>query len=99
MRAETGEAFTGVYSGNKVADETIFGELVTEESAGAYFEGVQLIQEVSETSFAMPPNAAAEEFTRIWQEAVQRVMNEGVPAAEALAEADQEAQDAIDSAQ
>jgi multiple sugar transport system substrate-binding protein len=99
MRAETGEAFTGVYSGNKVADETIFGELVTEESAGAYFEGVQLVQEVSENSFALPPNAAAEEFTRIWQEAVQRVMNDGVPAADALAEADQEAQDAMDSAQ
>jgi multiple sugar transport system substrate-binding protein len=98
-RAADGEAFTGVYTGNKLADERIFGELVTEESAGAYFEGVQLVQSTSEVAFSLPPIAAAEEFTRIWQAAVQRVMNEGVPAAEALTQADQEAQDAIDSAQ
>jgi multiple sugar transport system substrate-binding protein len=99
MRAESGEAFTGVYSGNSVADEVIFGELVTEESAGAYYEGVQLVQETADLAFSLPANAAAEEFTRIWQEAVQRVMNEGVPATEALADADAEAQDAIDNAQ
>ena len=99
MRAESGEAFTGVYSGNKVADETIFGELVTEESAGAYYDGVQLVQQTADVAFSLPPNAAAEEFNRIWQEAVQRVMNEGVPAAEALADADAEAQAAIDDAQ
>ncbi len=99
MRAADGQAFTGVYSGNSLADEVIFGEIVTEESAGAYYEGVQLVQETADVAFSLPPNAAAEEFTRIWQEAVQRVMNEGVAATEALAQADQEAQAAIDDAQ
>ena len=99
QRRSFDQAFTGVYSGNKVADETIFGELVTEESAGAYYEGVQLVLEVSETSFATPPTPAAEEFTRIWQAAVNAVVNEGQNASEALAQADREAQDAIDSAQ
>jgi multiple sugar transport system substrate-binding protein len=98
-RAADGEAFTGVYTGNKLADERIFGELVTEETAGAYFEGVQLVVETADVAFSLPPNAAAEEFLRIWQEAVQRVMNEGVSAADALTQADQEAQDALDSAQ
>ena len=42
-RAADGEAFTGVYTGNKLADEKIFGELVTEETAGAYYPGVQLV--------------------------------------------------------
>jgi multiple sugar transport system substrate-binding protein len=99
MRAADNQAFTGVYSGNTVADDTIFGEIVTEESAGAYYEGVQLVQETADVAFSLPPNAAAEEFNRIWQEAVQRVMNENVPAAEALADADAEAQAAIDDAQ
>ncbi|HYH92263.1 MAG TPA: extracellular solute-binding protein [Candidatus Saccharimonadales bacterium] len=99
MRAADNQAFTGVYSGNSKADEVIFGEIVTEESAGAYWPGVQLVQETADVAFSLPPNAAAEEFTRIWQEAVQRVMNEGVPAAEALADADAEAQSAIDAAQ
>jgi multiple sugar transport system substrate-binding protein len=98
-RAADGEAFTGVYTGNRLADERIFGELVTEESAGRFFEGVQLVQEVADSAYSFPPIPAAEEFQNIWQQAVQRVMNEGVAAADALAQADQEAQDAIDSAQ
>jgi multiple sugar transport system substrate-binding protein len=98
-RAADGEAFTGVYSGNKLADEKIFGELVTEETAGAYYPGVQLTLETADTAFSLPPNAAAEEFTRIWQAAVQKVLNDGADAAQTLTQADQEAQSAIDAAQ
>ena len=98
-RAADGEAFTGVYTGNKLADEKIFGELVNEQTAGAYYPGVQLTQETADTAFSMPANPAAEEFTRIWQAAVVKVLNEGADAAQTLAQADQEAQDAIDAAQ
>jgi multiple sugar transport system substrate-binding protein len=98
-RAADNEPFTGVYTGNTAADERIFSELVTEESAGAYYEGVQLVQQVSDAAFALPPNAAGEEFTRIWQSAVNAVMNDGADPTQALAQADQDAQQAIDSAQ
>ena len=98
-RAADGEPFTGTYTANSVADERIFSELVTEESAGAYYEGVQLALSTADDAITLPPNAAAEEFTRIWQDAVQRVLNEGVSAADALADADQEAQAALDAAQ
>jgi multiple sugar transport system substrate-binding protein len=98
-RAADGEAFTGVYTGNKLADERIFGELVNEQTAGAYFPGVQLVQSTADVAFSLPPTGAAEEFTRIWQEAVNRVLNEGVSATDALTQADQEAQSAIDGAQ
>jgi multiple sugar transport system substrate-binding protein len=98
-RAADEEAFTGTFTGNRLADERIFGELVTEDSAGRFFEGVQLVQEVAETSYALPPIPAAAEFDQIWRAAVESVMNGGTPAAEALTQADQEAQDAIDSAQ
>jgi multiple sugar transport system substrate-binding protein len=99
QRAADGEPFTGVYTGNAAADERIFGELVTEESAGTYYEGVQLVLETADVAFSLPPNAAAEEFTRIWQGAVNSVINEGTDPAQALQQADQEAQQAIDSAQ
>jgi multiple sugar transport system substrate-binding protein len=98
MRAEDDEAFTGVYTGNRLADERIFGELVSEETAGAFYEGVQLVQRVAQNSYSLPPVPGAEEFQNIWQQAVQRVMNEGVSAADALAQADQDAQEAIDNA-
>jgi multiple sugar transport system substrate-binding protein len=97
-RKADGEAFTGVYSGNKLADEKIFGELVNEESAGAFLPGVQLVLDVSDSAYALPPIPGAGEFDRIWRAAVEDVMNNGTPAADALADADQEAQDAIDSA-
>jgi len=96
-RAADKEPFTGVYTGNIKADERIFSELVTEQSAGAYLPGVKLVQETADVAFSMPPVAAAEEFKRIWQEAVNRVLNQGVSAQDALTQADQEAQDAIDS--
>ncbi len=98
-RAADGEPFTGTYTANTVADQRIFDELVTEETAGTYYPGVQLALEVSDSAINLPATGAAEEFTRIWQEAVNRVLNEGVSAEEALADADQEAQDAIDDAQ
>src|SRR5215213_914611 len=98
-RAADGEAFTGVYTGNTLADEKIFGELVNEQTAGAYFPGVQLVQSTADVAFSLPPTGAAEEFTRIWQEAVNRVLNEGVSSTDAITQADQEAQSAIDGAQ
>ena len=97
-RAEEGAPFTGTYTANSVADERIFGELVTEETAGKFYPGVQIALEGMDSAIEVPPTPAAEEFRRIWNEAVQRVLNEDVPAAEALADADQEAQDAIDGA-
>ena len=97
-RAADNEAFTGVYSGNRAADELIFGQLVTEDTAGAFFPGVQLVQEVADLSYSLPPIPGAAEFDRIWRAAVEDVMNNGTAAADALAQADTEAQDAIDSA-
>ena len=98
-RAADKEAFTGVYTANKLADEKIFGELVNEQTAGKYLPGVKLVQQTSDVAFSLPPTAAAEQFQRIWQDAVNRVLNEGVAAQDALTQADQEAQSAIDSAQ
>jgi multiple sugar transport system substrate-binding protein len=99
LRTESGEPFTGVLSANRVADERTFADFVTEESAGAYKEAADVVVSIADTGVTVPTSPAAEEFQRIWQEAVQRVLNEGVSASDALADADQEAQDAIDSAQ
>ncbi|HET7473589.1 MAG TPA: extracellular solute-binding protein [Candidatus Limnocylindrales bacterium] len=98
-RAADKAPFTGVYTGNKLADEKIFGELVNEQTAGNYLPGVQLVQQTADVAFSLPPNGAAEQFQSIWQDAVNRVLNEGVSAQDALTQADEEAQSAIDSAQ
>jgi multiple sugar transport system substrate-binding protein len=98
LRAADGEAFTGVFTGNSAADDRIFSELVTEQSAGNYFEGVQLVLETSDSAYSLPAIPGGQEFDTIWRGAVERVLNQGVSAAEALAQADQEGQAAIDDA-
>ena len=86
---------------SKLADDKIFGQggLVTAQTAGAYLPGVQLVQQTSDVAFSLPPTAAAEEFQRIWQDAVQKVLNTGADATQTLQDADKEAQNAIDAAQ
>ncbi len=96
-RAADGEAFTGVLTANRGANDRIFGELVTEESAGAFYEGVQLVLEVVDDAYSLPAIPAAREFDGIWRAAVEEAYT-GTPAADVLARADQEAQDVIDSA-
>ena len=68
----------------RLADERIFGELVTEESAGAYYPGVQLVQETADVAFSLPPIPAAEEFTADLAGAVNAVVNEGADPARHL---------------
>lgn len=96
-RAADGEAFTGVLTANRGANERIFGELVTEESAGDFYEGVQLVLDVVDDAYSLPAIPAAREFDGIWRAAVEEAYT-GTPAADVLARADQEAQDVIDSA-
>jgi hypothetical protein len=52
-----------------------------------------------DVAFSLPPVAAAERFQAIWQEAVNRVLNQNVSAQDALSQADEEAQSEIDSKQ
>jgi len=96
-RAETGEPFTGTFTANEEANDAIFSSLVTEENAGAYYPHVQKVVELMPDARALPAVPNGGEFQRVWQEAVRRVLDEGVPAAQALADAQVEAQDAIDS--
>lgn len=97
LRAAEGEAYTGTYSGNSAADERIFGELVTEETAGNYYEGVQLVVNQMPTAFSLPPVPCGQQFRDAWQEAVRRVLEDGMSAADSLAQAQTEAQEAIDA--
>ena len=97
-RKAEGEPFTGVFTGNRNADERIFSELVTESGNTGFDEAVQTALEVQDSAFALPATAGAEAFDREWRAAVDRVLNEGADPAAALKEADEAAQQAIDEA-
>jgi multiple sugar transport system substrate-binding protein len=98
IRAKDGEPFTGTYTANTLADQRIFSELVNKDTAGSYYDGVQLVLQNQDKAINLPVTPAAEEFNRIWQDAVNRVLNEGVTSTDALAQAQTDAQAAIDKA-
>jgi len=96
LRNEEGKPFTGVLTGNSVADEEIHG-MVT--SGGEPWDsGVEAMYEANDNAFSLPANPADAEFKTAWQDAVNRVLNGQEDAQTALDKAQEEAQSALDEA-
>ena len=97
-RAAEGKPFTGTYTANTAADERIFGEVYDASAFPAFDEGVQVTLDGQDAAFSLPASPAAAEFDKAWRDAVDRVLTDGEDPATALADADAEAQAALDSA-
>lgn len=95
--AEEGTPATGTFTANREADETIFSEVVQLEDYPVFADAVQVVLDTQETAFGLPPSPAAAEFKIAWEQGVTRSLGGDDPA-EAMGQAQQEAQDAIDSA-
>ncbi|MBT0994506.1 extracellular solute-binding protein [Cellulomonas sp. DKR-3] len=96
-READGLAFTGILTGNEKADQQIRDELVdvTDEP---WASGVEAMYEANDHTFTLPANPADSEFKAAWQDAVNRVLNGQQDAAAAMAQAQEEAQAALDKA-
>ncbi|WP_410671466.1 extracellular solute-binding protein [Amycolatopsis sp. cmx-4-68] len=97
-RRAAGKAFTGVYTGNRVADQQIFGTLVQLKDRPVFDAAVQAVLRAQESAFTMPASPAGSEFKTAWQNAVNRVLSGEQNPADALRQAQQEAQRALDAA-
>jgi multiple sugar transport system substrate-binding protein len=97
LREEEGGIFTGVLTGNTEADEEIRA-LVKPSGDAKWDTAVEKIYEANENTFSLPANPAGEEFETAWQDAVNRVLNGQQEPAEAMAQAQEEAQAALDEA-
>ncbi|ANS80101.1 Sugar ABC transporter, sugar-binding protein [Serinicoccus hydrothermalis] len=98
LREEDGLQFTGLLTGNAEADERIRKELVTPSGEGPWDAAVEALYEANEHTFALPANPADAEFKQAWMDAVNRVLNGQQEPAEALEQAQEEAQEALDEA-
>jgi multiple sugar transport system substrate-binding protein len=96
-RAE-GKPFTGVYTGNRVADETIFGSLVQLKDKPAFDAAVKAVRRAPDSAFSHPSSPAGSEFKTAWQNGVNRVLSGQQQPADAMRQAQQEAQQALDAA-
>jgi multiple sugar transport system substrate-binding protein len=97
-RESEGVPFTGVYSGNREAEEIIFGEMVDLADAPAFDAGVQAALEATENAYAIPRSPAGEEFKQIVLDAIDQALTGAATTEEALQAAHEEAQAAIDDA-
>lgn len=97
LRSE-GKVYTGTYTGNKVADERIFTEVYKPSGHGALDHAVEVVHGVQDAAFSMPPSPAGAEVEKAWTDAVVRVLQGQQSSKDALAQAQQEAQKALDAA-
>ncbi|XDS46497.1 extracellular solute-binding protein [Bifidobacterium fermentum] len=95
-RKKEGGDFTGLLTGNQTADREI-RTMVTAASM-PWSSAVDAMYEANDHTFSMPANPADAEFTAAWQEAVGKVLNKEIPAKQALGEAQETAQKALDAA-
>lgn len=94
VREEEGKPFTGILTGNAVADEEIRG-MVT--SGGEPWDsGIAAMYEANDHTVALPASPADAEFEQAMQDAVNSVLNGEATPEEALAEAQETAQKALD---
>ena len=97
-RAKKNLPFTGLYSGNKVADEQVFSQVYKPSGNAKFDDAVQTVLGVQDVAFATPPSPAGAEFQKAWQDAVNRVLAGQMEPAAALERAQREAQAALDKA-
>ncbi|MEU8612205.1 extracellular solute-binding protein [Actinoplanes sp. NPDC048791] len=97
-RQAKGAPFTGLFTGNVKADEVIFKDVVQPTGHAGFDAAVQTVLQTQQAGFSEPALAAGEEFKAAWQDAVNRVLAGRQQPAEALAQAQQQAQAALDKA-
>ncbi len=97
LRKEEGGLFTGLLTGNTEADEQIRA-MVQPSGDEKWDTAIEKIYEANNHTFTMPANPAGEEFRTAYQDAVNRVLNGQQDPQEAMAQAQEEAQGALDEA-
>lgn len=99
VSARTGgdSVFTGLLTGNAEADEQI-RELVKPTGSEVWDEAIESTYLANDHTFSMPANPAGNEFEQAWQDGVNRVLNGQQSPEEAMAQAQDEAQQALDDA-
>ena len=97
LRNKDGGLFTGLLTGNTEADDKVQA-MVKPSGDDTWDNAIEKTYEANDNTFSMPANPAGEEFETAWQDAVNRVLNGQQDAQAAMAQAQKEAQTALDKA-
>lgn len=97
MRKKDGGLFTGVLTANEEADQAV-REMVPTDDSSVWADAVAAMYEANDHTFAMPANPAGDEFEQAWQDEVNKVLTGDKEPAQAMADAQEAAQVALDDA-
>jgi multiple sugar transport system substrate-binding protein len=89
---------TGTSAGNKTAEQQIFSSLVDTGSNETFKKAVEAEFGTFDTAFEQPPTKAAEDFRQAWIDGVNAALSGQKEPAQAMKDAQQVAQQAIDAA-
>jgi multiple sugar transport system substrate-binding protein len=95
LRKKDGGLFTGVLTGNLQADTKIQA-MVKPSGDRKWDQAVAATYAANDHAFSMPANPAGQEFETAWQDGVNRVLNGQQSPEQAMKQAQQEAQKALD---
>jgi multiple sugar transport system substrate-binding protein len=95
IRAD-GSPYIGDFTGNKEADRRIYENVWKPTGNEAYDRAARQLYAMQDDAFAVPANAAGTEFRKAWQLAVNRVLSGTATPREALEDAQDRAQAALD---
>jgi len=99
LRADSGQLFTGVLTGNREADEQIREQFIdSQDAAEPWASAIDAVYEANDNTFSLPANPADAEFKTAWQDGVNRVLNGQAEPQESMEQAQEEAQTALDEA-
>lgn len=90
-------AFTGLLTGNEEADGQI-RDLVQPTGSEVWDQAVEATYLANDHTFSLPATPAGNEFEQAWQDGVNRVLNGQQSPEEAMQQAQDEAQEALDGA-
>ena len=96
-RKAAGQAFTGLYTANAVADKKLFEDVYHETGSADYNDVVKYLVNAPKYGFELPPTPAGAQFANAYNAAIQRVLTGQQTIAAALKQAQSEAQKAIDA--
>jgi multiple sugar transport system substrate-binding protein len=94
--AKKHQYWTGLFTANQVADQKI--DQPTPGEPAEWAQALKTVLNVQKNAFGFPASAASEEFQNAWMNAVTRVLQGQQSPKQALAQAQNEAQTAIDAA-
>jgi multiple sugar transport system substrate-binding protein len=91
------QAFTGLYTANAVADKKLYEDVYHATGNPDYDDAVKFLVNAPKYGFELPPTPAGAQFANAYSSAIQRVLTRQQTVKAALAQAQKEAQAAINA--